>query len=342
MYGPNMTLARRFCVHMVMCGQHQCAPRSTCYAISEEVDGFVKNLPDCARVSTPTEARKTGLASNGLALRGIGSARHHGPNSMLLGINEVLLFVIGVAIFLATLDLSFRLGLRHRVADDDAGRSHILALQAALLGLLALLLGFTFAMSVARFEARKSLVLEEANAIRNAYLRSQLMDSPYPETFARLLKSYARARIDFHLAAMGDGSLDTTNDEAVRLESEIWNTARAAARGNTHSNAVTLLMIQSVSDMTDVNEKRHVALENRVPLPVHLLLFGVALGAMSFMGYGCGLNGKRRTISTGIFATLISFVLILIVDIDRPRTGLILVSQESMIRVEESMHTPAP
>ena len=83
---------------------------------------------------------------------------------MLREIDETYIFFICVVVFLAIIELGFRLGRRQRRgAADEAAKTHIGGLQTALLGLLALLLGFTFAMSVTRFEARKNLVLEEAS-----------------------------------------------------------------------------------------------------------------------------------------------------------------------------------
>lgn len=83
--------------------------------------------------------------------------------------------------------------------------------------------------------------------------------------------------------------------------------------------------------------RRRVALENHVPEPVLTLLFIVSVGAIGFIAYGCGLGGRRRFVSTAIFATLIALVLTFIRDIDQPQSGLILVSQESMIRLKSTL-----
>ncbi|MET0984926.1 MAG: hypothetical protein ABW034_05905 [Steroidobacteraceae bacterium] len=86
------------------------------------------------------------------------------------------------------MEIGYRLGRRHRASGvDEARKSHVGALEAALLGLLALLLGFTFSMAVSRFDTRKSLVLEEANAIGVAHLRTRLIASPEREQFHLLL-----------------------------------------------------------------------------------------------------------------------------------------------------------
>ena len=90
-------------------------------------------------------------------------------------VNEMELLLILMGTIVLCLEVAFRLGLRMRVRTDEANRAHVNALQAALLGLLALLLGFTFAMAVSRFDTRKSLVLAEANAIGTVGLRASLL-----------------------------------------------------------------------------------------------------------------------------------------------------------------------
>jgi hypothetical protein len=85
---------------------------------------------------------------------------------------RVCCFLAVVAAFCAAMELAFRLGRRHSARSDDTTRSHVTGLQAALLVLLALLLGFNFAMAVARFDARKALLQEEVNAINTTYLRA--------------------------------------------------------------------------------------------------------------------------------------------------------------------------
>ena len=260
---------------------------------------------------------------------------------MLWRFDEVTLFLIAVVIFFGVIEAAYRLGVRHRDPDDDTLKTHITALQSALLGLLALLLGFTFAMAVQRFDTRKSLVLEESNAIGKAYWRSQLAVASQRERLARLLKEYARARVDFHDASGDAAQIEAASADAFRLEQQIWGAAGAVQVEDPHST-VTSLFIQSVNDMVDVNEKRRVALENHVPEPVLTLLFVVAMGAIGFIAYGSGLAGRRRFVSTAIFATLIALVLTFIRDIDQPRSGVIQVSQESMIRLKDTLEKNAP
>lgn len=254
---------------------------------------------------------------------------------MFKDLDETLLFFIGLFIFLMIIEASFRLGRRLRKPADESARTHISALQAALLGLLALLLGFTFAMSVTRFETRKNLVLEEANAIGNAYWRSQLIPVAHRPMVADLLHEYTSAALDYHLADRDSPRFSIANATARRIERQIRTAVAATAE--TPPSISTIMFIQAINEMAQTNEKRRVALENHVPEPVFYLLFIVASGAMAYIAYGTGLHGRRRPISTGLFAALISLVLTFIVDIDQPGSGLIQVSQESMQRMQATL-----
>ncbi|MEO8308709.1 MAG: hypothetical protein ABI616_11795 [Pseudomonadota bacterium] len=101
--------------------------------------------------------------------------------------NEYLLLVILVAIYWGATELGFRLARWRGATVDEAGKSHVSSLQGALLGLLALLLGFSFSMAISRYDTRRSLVLEEANAIGTTYLRAGFLPSEQGNEARRLL-----------------------------------------------------------------------------------------------------------------------------------------------------------
>lgn len=259
----------------------------------------------------------------------------------MFGDHELVLFFVAVAIYLLVIEVGFRLGQKlrplGRADDDDAYRSHVTGLQSALLGLLALLLGFTFAMAVNRYDLRKSLVIEEANAISKVYWRSQLAPEPERSDLAALLRDYVSLRVKVHSVDGGPVEMSVMDAQTGKLEREIWARATAfpgQAGGPVSANA---LFIQAINDMIDVNEKRRVATENHVPEAVLNLLFVVSVGAIGFIAYSCGLSGRRRYVSTVIFATLIAFVLTFIRDMDQPQYGLVTVSQESMERLAERL-----
>jgi len=259
---------------------------------------------------------------------------------MLWNITEPLLFVLAVLAFFVVLELGFRLGRRHRDPDDELARPHVTALQTALLGLLSLLLGFNFAMAASRFDTRKTLIQEEVGAINRTYLRADLLPSPPQEEVKKLLRSYLDSRIEFLRAGTDEVQLEKANLDGSRITAELW-TLTSEMMAKNPGNASYNLFVTSLNDTIDINQKRRTALDNHVPEVVIHLLFIVACGALGFIGYGYGLGGKRRHGTTAIFALLIALVLTTILDLDQPRTGLIRVSEDSVLRLKATLDQEA-
>ena len=259
---------------------------------------------------------------------------------MLWRVDEVWLFLGTLVIFFVVLELAWRLGQRHQAESDAFGRSHIAALQAALPGLLSLLLGFNFAMAASRFDARKALLQDEVNAIRMTYLRAQLLPAAERDTIAGLLRQYVDTRVEFTSTDLNQATLDSANADALRLETRLWAAADDVTEHNVNSFPVNLF-IQALNEMISVNDRRRAAHDNHVPATVLNLLFSVAVGALAYIAYGYGLSGRRRHASTAIFALLIAMVLTIILDMDRPRRGLIRIDEDGMIRLKESMQQDA-
>jgi len=255
---------------------------------------------------------------------------------MIWNINEFVLFGAFLGFFLVVVEASFRLGHRMSEGSDNDSKKHVGALQAAALMLLALLLGFSFAMAVSRFDARKELVVEEANAIGTTFLRSLYLPEPQRQEIAALLQSYVSARLAFYDAGIDPMRLDAANKEASRIEKQMWGlTAELAAK---ESQSVPLgLFLASMNEVLDDNERRLAALQNHVPDVVIVLLLSVSAVALGIMAYGCGLSRQRRFAMNAVFVLLIAMVITVILDMDRPRRGLVRVSQDSMIRLKATI-----
>jgi hypothetical protein len=254
---------------------------------------------------------------------------------------EPVLFFAALASFLIVLEIGFRVGLRQRPRSDELGKSHVNALQAALLGLLALLLGFNFAMAAARFDARKNLIEEEVNAIETAYLRAQLLPSPQRQQADDLIRSYVDARLEFMRAGNDQAQLQKSYLDGSRIARQLWDMSSAMVAQD-QSGGPKPMFISSLNDLINVNEKRRAALDNHVPELVIYLLFTVAVGAMGFIAYGYGLTGRRRHGTTAFYAVLIALVLTTILDLDQPRSGLIRVSEDSLVHLKGSLDQNLP
>jgi hypothetical protein len=256
---------------------------------------------------------------------------------MQWGLDEIILFFIVVAIFCVVLELAFRLGRHHRTHSNDSTRSHLTVLQTALLGLLALLLGFNFAMATSRFEARKKLIQDEVTVIGSTYLRAKLLPSDLRGKMSTMLKDYVSARIEFMRAGTDEKLLEAASESSRMIEDQLWNLA-AAAEAQGEATAAMNLVIQSLTDVYNVNEKRRAEQDDHVPATVINLLFVVAIGALGFIAYSYGLGHRRRHGSTAIFAILIAMVFTITLDLDQPRSGFIRVGEESMLRLQEDLN----
>src|SRR3984957_2166732 len=108
------------------------------------------------------------------------------------GYSLLTIFLIGLAVILAASELGWQLGMR----GSGRGGSNASTLESAMLGLLALIIGFSFAMALSRFEARRDAVVNEANAIGTAALRARLLPDPHRAETLKLLREYIQLR--FH------------------------------------------------------------------------------------------------------------------------------------------------
>jgi len=183
-------------------------------------------------------------------------------------------------------------------------------------------------------------VLEEANAIGTTFLRSQLLSKEQRRAASELLRAHVKARLAFHAAGIELAGIERANVEAARTEGQLWALALDASAQDPRS-VPTGLFVHSLNEVIDLREKRQVAFENHVPEPVLYLLLVVSAASFTILGYGCGLTRHRRFGSNTLFALLIVFVLVIILDIDRPRRGVITVPQESLIRLLATLEADA-
>jgi hypothetical protein len=181
-------------------------------------------------------------------------------------------------------------------------------------------------------------ILEEANAIGTAYLRSKLLPEPERAQIARLLREYAEVRV--HATEEGRTQEAIVRSEA--LHTQLWTQAAAAVEKDSHSIVVGIF-IQSLNEVIDLHSKRVlVGIRSRIPLVIWIGLFGLALLGMAAVGYQNALSGTRR--SPAMLALVLSFsvVLLLIADLDRGQEGLLRISQQALVDLQKSMPSAAP
>jgi len=201
------------------------------------------------------------------------------------------LFLAATAFALVALEGGYRLGKwrhAHSVEEKDAP---VGAMVGSVLGLLALMLAFAFSLAATRFDARRQVVLDEANVIGTTYLRTRLLPEPQRSEIAKLLREY----VDVRLRAVEERKIAEGIARSEELHEELWSRATAAAEKNPGS-IMTGLFIQSLNEVIDLHAKRVlVGLRSRIPFSIWVTLFALALFGMASMGYQAGLSATRRS-----------------------------------------------
>lgn len=258
--------------------------------------------------------------------------------------NHSSFLIVGILciVLLVAIEVGFRLGMRHGREANEATRSQVNTIQASLLGVLALLLGFTFSLSLQRFDSRSAAVVNEANAIGTAWLRSELLPASVRSDVRAAMQQYIAARV-----AAGEESLDHVERRADLLaqteviQEDLWSLVVRAA--DEAPNPVTTgLYTQALNEMIDAFGVRQAALDRHVPEIVLFLLLGTLTLTASLVGYASGMAGQRASFATHVLVLLIVLLVFIIIDLDRPRRGLIEVRQDSMVTLRDAMTAAQP
>jgi hypothetical protein len=226
----------------------------------------------------------------------------------LYGTNEIIICLVFFALMLAATEAGFRLGRKSEASTPDKTKWQISAVEAAILGVLGLLLGFTMSMAVSRFEARKQLVLDEANAIGTSCLRTELLSAPEGPEIASLLRQYVNIRLQYGTAGDDLSYLASLHTQTIRLQHEFWTRAVACAQKDPDPVRAGLLL-QSLNQAIDLESASRTAFHNHVPVSVIYVNGIVGLLAALLVGFGFGLNGRRQIFSMCVLTLAITLVL---------------------------------
>jgi len=215
---------------------------------------------------------------------------------------------------------------------DAVGSPSFKTIESSVLGLLALLLGFSFAMTVNRYDQRKQLEIGEANAIGTTWLRTSALDEPLRSEARSLLKQYVPARIAFFYAGTDPRACAGILTRTSALQGELWRVATEHARA--HRDPYTTLYLSSLNDTIDFSEKRTAAFEDRIPGAAWVLLFFIAAASSALVGIGLTVHTRVLLL---VVPLIVAAALTLILDLDCSRTGFVQVHQNSMSRVQQQI-----
>ena len=247
------------------------------------------------------------------------------------------LFASLLIVLAGLVEVGLRLTLRVPADVARERQEQIEATRNEIAVLLSLLLGFTLAMVLSRFDLRKQLVVDEANAIGTTSLRAQMLPEPSRSKAQELLRQYTEARLEFSKPGTDSGTSQSAMNRSKQVQTDLWQQAVAVAQQS--PGPITALFVNSLNETIDLDAKRRAALENRVPSPIWGTLVFLSLLTCLMVGY----SQRQRFLPAMLVPPLmIAIVMSLIADLDTPGNGLIRVGQESIERLHSELNPGSP
>lgn len=249
-------------------------------------------------------------------------------------------WLTGIALMaglVACLEFWFLLGQRARRRRNEHP-DQLAAIQGAMLGLLALLLGFSFALAAGRFSDRVELITQEANAIGTAWLRADLLGNQPRAEVRDLLRQYTRQRIDSY-EARTDAEWKAAITSSESLQQRFWSIVVEACRATPE---LSVVLLPAFNEMFDLESTRVAASRRHLPGMLLALLLASSAVSVAAVGYGCGVAGKRNVVLTTSLSFLIAGVLWSIIDMDHPRRGLIRAGQQPLLDLQSRFERGLP
>jgi hypothetical protein len=247
------------------------------------------------------------------------------------------LMVIAVVVPLLALsaEVGHRIGALVFKGHDEPRKAVVVGTMSPVLGLLALVLAFTFAMAAERYGVRRDQIVEESNAIGTAWLRSGFAPEPQATTLRATFVRYVDARLDFYAAGADGARIVAAEHEAAALQKVLWAQVEEAA-AQRPTPPVTSLAI-AVNEVIDMDASRLQAVREHVPAAVWWLVVLVACFGSWVSGYYGGASGGRSALTHLLLPALIGLVVAMTADLDNSRGGLIGISQQPLIDLQTSL-----
>jgi len=248
--------------------------------------------------------------------------------------NEKLTIAMIAAFFVAIIlcmEFGRWLGRRSysRAGDEAFGASG--TIDGAMFALLGLLIAFTFSGAALRFEERRALIRDEANAVGTAYLRVDLVNADAQPVLRQNFRDYLDARLDAYSDVTDPAGLERKIAKAGALQLQLWGNAVAAAAATPGPQATTVLL-PAINEMFDMATTRIVAVQTHPPMVVFGMLAFLALACSTTAGFGMASGNRRREwLHVLAFASSIALTLYVIIDLEYPRIGLVTITGADQI-----------
>jgi uncharacterized membrane protein len=250
-------------------------------------------------------------------------------------IPQVAAFVVILAAMIVAFEIGFRFGHWRETRNPEEKEGPTSTLVGALLALMAFLIAITMGMASDRFDTRRGLVQEEANAIHTAFLRAGYLPQPQSDQVQVLLRQYVPLRITPADPAQVQANI--VNSQA--LMDQVWAITQDFISQNPGSDAYSAFA-ESVTDAINVAASRVTAIGNRVPEGILWFLIIGSVLSVGLVGYDAGLTMRRSLVAALLLIVLFSTVIYLVLDLNQPATGIFQVSQQPLITLEQQIGPP--
>lgn len=234
---------------------------------------------------------------------------------------------------LVLLELGRRLRQRQHARHPESTGDGLGAIEGAVFGLLGLLLAFTFSGAASRFDARRHLVIEEANAIGSAYLRLDLLPPEHRQILQEHLRNYVDARLALYRAIPDSIRVRAALAQGAALQQEIWTGAVTAVRAAPVPQLASQVL-PALNEMFDLAATRLAVTKIHPPPIIYGVLGVVSLLCALLAGYGMGLSERRNWLRILALAAILAITTYVIVDLEYPRLGLFQVTDFDQLLVD--------
>jgi hypothetical protein len=244
--------------------------------------------------------------------------------------HPVLMLLMSLVLFWIAAKIGAFLHARQKNVDSNTFEDFKLTLGATLT-LLGLIIGFTFSMAVSRYDQRKNLEEEEANAIGTEYNRADLLSANEASTVRALLKSYLDQRILFYVTSNAE-QLREINEHTSKIQGELWKSVAAAA--SEQPTPIRSIVISGMNDVLNSQGYTQAAWWNRIPTAAWALMITIGLFCNLMVGY---VADGRSALLLWVLPIALGVSLFLIADIDSPGFGVIRVNPRNLQSLATSL-----
>ena len=215
------------------------------------------------------------------------------------------------------LEIGYRIGVQ-RVKTLPNAFEGFGAIEAAVFGIFGLLLSLSFFGAASRLDARRQLIVNEANAIATAYMRVDLLPNAVQPEVRRLFGEYLDERVRISESSNETQALSEMSN-ASKLQQTIWSHAISATK---EGIAGAPLLLAALNQMSEIAGAKSIAVRTHLPALVFYFLVAAALLSALIAGFGMA-RGHRNWLSVLAYASIVTLTMYVMIDMEYPRAGLI-------------------